>query len=74
MQPQEVVCVPTRLPPIELVYVLWLDGRPLTARAPLLDRVGMIDISREPHTVAESIERHIGTLDALHPAEDVADV
>ena len=28
----------------------------------------MLEISRETHTVAESIERHVKTLDALHLA------
>ncbi len=43
-------------------------ARPLTDGTPLLDRVGMLDITRETHTVAESIERHIKTLRALHLA------
>lgn len=38
---------------------------------PLLSRVGLFDITRETHTVAESIERHIKTLDALHLATAV---
>ena len=28
----------------------------------------MLDITKETHTVAESIERHVKTLDALHLA------
>lgn len=35
---------------------------------PLLSRVGLFDIYRETHAVAESIERHIKTLDAVHLA------
>lgn len=68
MQTPEMVCVSSRLLRTEVVRVLRRDGRPLTDGAPLLDRVGMLDITRETHTVAESIERHIKTLDALHLA------
>ncbi|WP_197466897.1 PIN domain-containing protein [Tsukamurella pseudospumae] len=48
--------------------VLRRDERPLLDAEPLLSRVGLFDISREVHTVAESIERHVKTLDALHLA------
>lgn len=58
----------SRLLRTEVVRVLRRDDRPLSDAAPLLDRVGMLDITRETHTVAESIERHIRTLDALHLA------
>jgi len=68
MQTPEMVCVSSRLLRTEVVRVLRRDGRPLTDGKPLLDRVGMLDITRETHTVAESIERHIKTLDALHLA------
>ena len=44
------------------------DGRPPSDAAPLLDRVGILDLTPETQTVAESIERHIKTLDALHLA------
>lgn len=44
-----------------------MAGRSQTAgRA--LERVGLLDITRETHAVAESIERHVKTLDALHLA------
>lgn len=39
-----------------------------TDGTPLLDRVGMLDVTRETHAVAQSIERHTKTLDALHLA------
>jgi hypothetical protein len=60
--------VSSRLLRTEVIRVLRRDHRPLTEGTPLLDRVGMIEISRETHTVAESIERHVKTLDALHLA------
>lgn len=60
--------VSSRLLRTEVVRVLRRDGRPLTDGAPLLTRVGMFDITRETHTVAESIGRHVKTLDALHLA------
>jgi len=68
MQTPDMVCVSSRLLRTEVVRVLRRDGRPLTDGTPLLDRVGMLDITRETHTVAESIERHVKTLDALHLA------
>ena len=68
MQDPGTVHVSSRLLRTEVVRVLRRDGRPVTDGAPLLDRVGMLDITRETHTVAESIERHVKTLDALHLA------
>lgn len=68
MQTPGSVHVSSRLLRTEVVRVLRRDGRALTEAAPLLDRVGMLDITRETHTVAESIERPIKTLDALHLA------
>lgn len=62
------IIVSSRLLRTEVVRVLRRDDRPLTDGAPLLDRVGLLEISRETHTVAESIERHVKTLDALHLA------
>lgn len=58
----------SRLLQTEVARVLRRDDRPLSDGAPLLDRVGMLEITRETHTVAEAIERHIKTLDALHLA------
>lgn len=60
--------VSSRLLRTEVVRVLRRDRRPLSDAEPLLSRVGLFDITREAHTVAESIERHIRTLDALHLA------
>lgn len=58
----------SRLLRTEVIRILRRDDRPLSDGAPLLDRVGMLDITRETHRVAESIERQIKTLDALHLA------
>ncbi|MDN5794937.1 MAG: type II toxin-antitoxin system VapC family toxin [Intrasporangium sp.] len=60
--------VSSRLLRTEVIRVLRRDDRPLIEGTPLLDRIGMLEISRETHTVAESIERHVKTLDALHLA------
>lgn len=68
MQAAGTTYVSSRLLRTEVIRVLRRDGRPLADGAPLLDRVGMLEISRETHTVAESIERHVKTLDALHLA------
>ncbi|ACZ22534.1 hypothetical protein Sked_26300 [Sanguibacter keddieii DSM 10542] len=68
MQTPGMSLVSSRLLRTEVVRVLRRDGRPLSDAAPLLDRVGTIDLTRETHSVAESIERHIKTLDALHLA------
>ena len=38
---------------------------------PLLDRVGLLDITREVHRAAEDIRPHVKTLDALHLATAV---
>ena len=60
--------IASRLLRTEVVRVLRRENRPVSDAAPLLDRIGMLDITRETHTVAESIERHVKTLDALHLA------
>ncbi|MDO5618842.1 type II toxin-antitoxin system VapC family toxin [Kocuria sp.] len=60
--------VSSRLLRTEVVRVLRRDSRPPSDAQPLLTRVGLFDITREVHTVAESIERHVKTLDALHLA------
>ncbi len=60
--------VSSRLLRTEVVRVLRREGRPVSDGRPLFDRIGLIEISHETHTVAESIERHIRTLDALHLA------
>lgn len=68
MQQPGVVFVSSRLMRTEVIRVLRRDGRPLHEGAPLLDRVGLVDLTPETHTIAESIERPIKTLDALHLA------
>lgn len=60
--------ISSRLLRTEVIRVLRRESRPLLDGAPLLDRIGLIEISRETHTVAESIERHVKTLDSLHLA------
>lgn len=60
--------ISSRLLRTEVIRVLRRDGRPVSDAEPLLSRVGMFDITRETHAVAESIERHVRTLDALHLA------
>ena len=68
MQTEGATFVSSRLLRTEVVRVLRRDGRPPSDAAPLLDRVGTLGITPETHSVAESIERHIKTLDALHLA------
>lgn len=60
--------ISSRLLRTEVIRVLRRDGRPVSDAEPLLSRVGMFDITRETYAVAESIERHVRTLDALHLA------
>lgn len=60
--------VSSRLLRTEVIRVLRRDGRSVSDGTPLLDRVGLLEISRETHTVAESIERQVKTIDALHLA------
>jgi predicted nucleic acid-binding protein len=68
MQTAGTTFVSSRLLRTEVIRVLRRDGRPLADGTPLLERVGMLEIGRETHTVAESFERHVKTLDALHLA------
>ena len=68
MHSPETSFVSSRLLRTEVIRVLRRDDRPLSDGAPLLDRVGLLDIGRDTHAVAESIERHVKTLDALHLA------
>lgn len=51
-----------------VIRVLRREKLATAAATPLFDRVGLIDITRETHTRAESIERHVKSLDALHLA------
>lgn len=68
MDAHDVDFVSSRLLRTEVVRVLRRDQRPPSDAEPLLSRVGLFDITREVHTVAESIERYGKTLDALHLA------
>lgn len=68
MQAQDTTYVSSRLLRTEVIRVLRRESRPPSDAAPLLDRVGLLEITRETHAVAESIERHVRTLDALHLA------
>ena len=60
--------VSSRLLRTEVVRVLRREDIPVSQAAPLLDRVGLLDITREIHRLAEDIRPHIRTLDALHLA------
>ncbi len=68
LQTPETLFVSSRLLQTEVIRVLRRDMLPLAEAEPLLDRVGLLDITRNTHTVAESIQRHIKTLDAMHLA------
>ncbi|MCG7284572.1 type II toxin-antitoxin system VapC family toxin [Cellulomonas sp. ACRRI] len=60
--------VSSRLLRTEVVRVLRREQLPVSSASPLLSRVGLISLSDEVASVAESIERHVKTLDALHLA------
>jgi predicted nucleic acid-binding protein len=60
--------VSSRLLRTEVIRVLRRDGRPPRDASALLSRVGLVDITRETHAVAESFEHHVRSLDALHVA------
>jgi len=62
------VHVSSRLLQTETVRALRRDGRPVSDGAPMLSRVGLLDITRQTHVLAESFDRHVRTLDALHLA------
>lgn len=68
MQEPGTTFVSSRLLQTELIRTLRRDGRPPSDATPLLKRVGLLDLSGETHAVAESIERHVKALDALHLA------
>lgn len=68
MQSPGVDFVSSRLLRTEVIRALRRENRSPADAAPLLDRVGLFEITREAHSVAESIERHVKTLDALHLA------
>jgi len=60
--------ISSRLFRTELIRGLRRENRPLSDGDWLIDRVGLIDITRQTHMRAEAIESHIKTLDALHLA------
>ncbi|MGO1542878.1 MAG: type II toxin-antitoxin system VapC family toxin [Gulosibacter sp.] len=60
--------VSSRLLRTEVIRVLRRDSRVLSDADALFGRVGLFDVTRETHSIAESIERNIKTLDALHLA------
>ncbi len=60
--------VSSRLLRTEVIRTLRRDRRALSEADQLLTRVGMLELTQETHTVAESIERHVKALDALHLA------
>lgn len=64
----DVLYVSSRLLKTEVLRTLRREKIPLFYAAPLLSRVGLIEITSEIHTIAESFETHIKTLDALHVA------
>lgn len=68
MRDRDTTFVASRLLRTEVIRVLRREDRPVVHAAPLLDRVGLLEITRETHSVAESFERHVRTLDALHLA------
>lgn len=68
METPGTVYLSSRLLRTEVIRVLRRDARGLTEGAPLLERVGLLDLTRETHAVAESIGRHVKTRDALHLA------
>ncbi len=52
----------------EVIRTLRRDSRPVSDGQALLTRVRLVRVTDATFTVAESIERHIKTLDALHLA------
>ena len=71
MATSEALHVSSRLLRTEVVRVLRREGIPISQATPLLDRVGLLDITREVHRAAEGIRPHVKTLDALHLATAV---
>lgn len=62
------VLVSSRLLRTEVIRVLRRDGRPPADGAALLDRVRLVSLSDEVASVAESIQWHTTTPDAVHLA------
>lgn len=68
LQQPNTTFVSSRLMRTEIVRVLRRESRPVADAAPVLSRIGLLELTAEIHAVAESIERHVKTLDALHLA------
>jgi predicted nucleic acid-binding protein len=63
--------VSARLLRTEVIHVLRRDAVPLIEGTKVLSRVRLLAVTDNTFAVAESIERHIKTLDALHLATAV---
>jgi hypothetical protein len=64
--------VSARLLRTEVIRVLRREAIPLHEGAKVLSRVRLVNVTNHTFTVAESIERHVKTLDALHLAAALA--
>jgi len=60
--------VSSRLLKTECIRTLRREGLPLDDADGVLNRVSLIDVTRQIHDTAESFEENIRTLDALHLA------
>lgn len=60
--------VSSRLLRTEIIRMLRREGLPLTSADRVLRSIGLIALTDDVASVAESIERHTTTLDALHLA------
>lgn len=60
--------VSSRLLKTEMIRTLRRDARPLAEADPVLSRVWLTELTEAIVTVAEAIEPHVKTLDALHLA------
>lgn len=68
------VHVSSRLLHPETIRALPQDGRPVSDGAPMLSRVGLLDITRQTHVIAGSFDRHVRTLDlGLRVTDPVAE-
>ena len=63
--------VSSRLLRTEVVRVMRRSGRALSDATPLLDGVGLFDLTRDTHAVAQASERHLRALAALHLATEL---
>ncbi len=60
--------VASRLLRTEVIRTLRRDGVPVSSAEPFLTRIRLIPLSDEVSSIAESIQWHVRTLDALHLA------